>query len=126
MNRYNVIVLLKNEKIVLERDISLTEAEQLKKHLSQKYPKFTFDIMSQTNLKTEEPSDISITYFIGRLAKVDDSDTIYVVFNVDFVEEKVILVQLDRPQEEVLKIDLDEHLHLLDPFEVIESVTTWK
>lgn len=63
----------------------------------------------------------------GKLAKIQNSETIYVIWEVNEIGRKVHLVELDRPQDGDMIVTglYSKSIYVLEPLEVIENVTEW-
>jgi hypothetical protein len=68
---------------------------------------------------------------IGHLVVLDKKDkenTVYVIFDIDEINKKVFIVELDRPLDgnnKWLNIETDD-VYLLSPKDVVERVQEWK
>lgn len=65
---------------------------------------------------------------IGQLAVLEQTEEspVYVVSDITEDEKEVTLVQLDRPQDSIVTLKMNDcSIYLLEPVEVIERVHEW-
>lgn len=63
---------------------------------------------------------------IGRLATVQNKETVYVVWNYYDTSNLYLLLELDRPNDGEHLVLNSEGFHLLEPLEIVERVMEWK